>query len=485
MRRAWTPDARARLWLHVRPRLRLRVTPSLLLSLLSASLLLLPLGAAGCARPAPPPPYCGDGVWNPERGEQCDDGNLVMGDGCTATCAFEAEPCGDGFCDTALGENCTTCAADCAATPSCAPPCGDGVCDAALGEDCTTCDADCGATPACSAVCGDGSCDTTVGENCTSCPADCSTKPGCLPPGCGNGICEAAAGEDCTSCPPDCSTMPGCTPPPCGNGALDAGETCDGADLAGETCATRGFTGGGTLGCNAACDGFVTSACVPGGPVCGDGSVAATEACDDGGTSAGDGCSDVCTVESGWVCMGAPSVCTMPTGPITPTAPGDLVITEIMRNPAAVTDALGEWFEVYDPTAFDFELMGLLFQDDGTDSFVITTSLVVPAGGYVVLGPNAMSMTNGGVTVDYEYGTAMALGNSGDELEIFSGPTSLDRVAWVTGAGWPATAGAAMSLGAATTDALANDTATNWCNATTPLASGDLGTPGASNPPCP
>jgi len=175
----------------------------------------------------------------------------------------------------------------------------------------------------------------------------------------------------------------------------------------------------------------------------------------------------------------------MPTGAITPTAPGDLVVTEIMRNPAAVADALGEWFEIYDPTAFDFELMGLLVQDDGTDSFVITSSLIVPAGGYVVLGVNADAMTNGGAAVDYEYGTAMALGNSGDELEIFSGPTSLDRVAWVTGAGWPGATGAAMSLDPATTDAAANDTATNWCNAVTPLTSGDFGTPGAANPPCP
>ncbi len=34
------------------------------------------------------PPVCGNGV--PEAGEQCDDGNMVSGDGCSATCEIEA-----------------------------------------------------------------------------------------------------------------------------------------------------------------------------------------------------------------------------------------------------------------------------------------------------------------------------------------------------------------------------------------------------------
>ncbi|MBO6934736.1 MAG: DUF4215 domain-containing protein [Deltaproteobacteria bacterium] len=43
--------------------------------------------------------------------------------------------------------------------------------------------------------------------------------------------------------------------------------------------------------------------------VCGDGIVEGTESCDDGGTMPGDGCSATCTVETGWDCMGAPSMC--------------------------------------------------------------------------------------------------------------------------------------------------------------------------------
>jgi cysteine-rich repeat protein len=43
---------------------------------------------------------------------------------------------------------------------------------------------------------------------------------------------------------------------------------------------------------------------------CGDGIIDVGQACDDGDTSSGDGCSATCTVEPGYTCTGAPSVCT-------------------------------------------------------------------------------------------------------------------------------------------------------------------------------
>lgn len=47
-----------------------------------------------------------------------------------------------------------------------------------------------------------------------------------------------------------------------------------------------------------------------GAPVtCGDGRRAGREACDDGNAEPGDGCSGLCTVEPGWTCTGAPSLC--------------------------------------------------------------------------------------------------------------------------------------------------------------------------------
>ena len=43
---------------------------------------------------------------------------------------------------------------------------------------------------------------------------------------------------------------------------------------------------------------------------CGDGVVQAGEGCDDGNLAGGDGCSQICAIESGWTCSGAPSTCT-------------------------------------------------------------------------------------------------------------------------------------------------------------------------------
>jgi Metallo-peptidase family M12 len=68
-------------------------------------------------------------------------------------------------------------------------------------------------------------------------------------------------------------------PATCGNGVLDSGEQCDGGDLGGATCASLGYASG-TLACDANCT-FDTSQCVAG--PCGDGIVGHGEACDPGG----------------------------------------------------------------------------------------------------------------------------------------------------------------------------------------------------------
>ena len=53
----------------------------------------------------------------------------------------------------------------------------------------------------------------------------------------------------------------GCTITTCGNNILESGEACEGAELGGQTCVTRGYASG-TLRCNAACSGFDVSECI-------------------------------------------------------------------------------------------------------------------------------------------------------------------------------------------------------------------------------
>lgn len=171
-------------------------------------------------------------------------------------------------------------------------------------------------------------------------------------------------------------------------------------------------------------------------------------------------------------------------------APGDLVITEVMNAPVAVDEAKGEWFEVHNPTAKPIEMQGLAIRHQLNDPNVvqiINASLVVPAGGYVVLGLNADAATNGGVKVDYVYsGIAMT---TKDVLAIqtnTSPPVVIDQTTWDAASGLDPK-GASRSLDPAFASAAQNDDDTHWCAAPAaiPGGAGDKGSPGAKNPPCP
>ncbi|HEX8114780.1 MAG TPA: TonB family protein, partial [Kofleriaceae bacterium] len=76
-----------------------------------------------------PPPVCGNG--KVERDEQCDDGNRIDGDGCSAACILEPAPvCGNGKverdeqCDDGNRVDGDGCSAACMTEPP--PVCGNG-----------------------------------------------------------------------------------------------------------------------------------------------------------------------------------------------------------------------------------------------------------------------------------------------------------------------------------------------------------------------
>jgi hypothetical protein len=104
---------------------------------------------------------------------------------------------------------------------------------------------------------------------------------------------------------------------------VDAGEQCDGADLAGATCVSRGF-GPGTLRCRTDCT-FDTTAC----PNCGNGRIEVGEACD-GSNLNGQSCTSLGlgftggTLACGASCAFDTSRCTRPFNPTGTwlTAPG-------------------------------------------------------------------------------------------------------------------------------------------------------------------
>jgi cysteine-rich repeat protein/predicted outer membrane repeat protein len=90
-------------------------------------------------------------------------------------------------------------------------------------------------------------------------------------------------------------------PPVCGNSAIEYSEACDdGNTVSGDGCSSTC-----TIQPGYSCFG-APSVCLPS---CGDGLIIGGEACDDGNTVSGDGCSSTCTIQPGYSCFGAPSVC--------------------------------------------------------------------------------------------------------------------------------------------------------------------------------
>ena len=159
-----------------------------------------------------------------------------------------------------------------------------------------------------------------------------------------------------------------------------------------------------------------------------------------------------------------------------------IVINEIMQNPNAVTDANGEWLELYNAGGSSVDIGGWTIRDDGSDSHVIAGSVVIPAGGYAVLGRVGDSGTNGGYTPDYVY-SGFTLANADDEVVLADGGGAIvDRVDYTGVSPWPNPTGASMELIAAGLD---NNVGSNWTLATvrggTYTGGGDLGTPGAAN----
>ncbi len=283
--------------------------------------------------------FCGDR--SIEGGEQCDDGNSMSGDGCSATCQIEK------------GWQCPTAGAPCILEVFCGdgivePPeaCDDGnsmpgdgcsgTCQVEPNYTCPTPGQPCQST----IVCGDGvvegneACDDGDTTGAHGCSADCSQVTSgftCPPHG---GACTAVPvpicgdahidpGEQCDDgnmmsgdgCSASCVVEPGYTCPTagvkctliefCGDGVvdLDLGESCDdGNTLAGDGCDSTCHTEP-----NFICP-FPGQACIT-TVVCGDGKVRGSETCDDHNTTNGDGCSSSCQVESGWTCPTAGQKC--------------------------------------------------------------------------------------------------------------------------------------------------------------------------------
>ena len=173
---------------------------------------------------------------------------------------------------------------------------------------------------------------------------------------------------------------------------------------------------------------------------------------------------------------------TFPLDGVTPPAQsGSIVITEIMADPASVSDTAGEWFEIHNRGPAPVDINGWTIRDDDSDSHLIFNGapLLISPGAFFVLGRNGSPTQNGGYTPDYIY-SGINLANNSDEIVLVNAAQQVvNRVSYTTPA-WPHRAGASIQLQNLTQD---NNVSANWALAPTRGGSyntsvGDTGNPG-------
>ena len=162
---------------------------------------------------------------------------------------------------------------------------------------------------------------------------------------------------------------------------------------------------------------------------------------------------------------------------------GSIVITEVMKDPDAVMDSLGEWIEVVNVSGQAIEMSGMLLRDEGTDAHVISpeASFIIEPGAYVVFGVTADLGV--GLSAD-EVVSGFMLDNSADEVILQAGETVLDAL-YYDDVSFVDPVGASMKLhGGEAPNATTNDEPEAWCVSTQSFGLGDRGTPGEANPAC-
>ena len=237
---------------------------------------------------AGPPARCGDGILSGRElcdgerfppGIDCSTFSFLGGElACNDDCTYDTSACYDALCGDGVLTGDEACEAGDTAT--CADlgfaPGGDEgtfACSDTCTYDTSTCQL---------AICGNAVVED--GEDCDGTLEDTCETLGFAPGGEGVAVCDACA-VDTSACEVSI----------CGNGVTEAEfETCDGADVGGETCRSLGFFAGDVV-CNAGCDAIDTAACVPN--VCGSGTIEGDEVCEPGFVTLT--CADLTEAEGG------------------------------------------------------------------------------------------------------------------------------------------------------------------------------------------
>lgn len=170
---------------------------------------------------------------------------------------------------------------------------------------------------------------------------------------------------------------------------------------------------------------------------------------------------------------------------------GDVLITELLANPQAVSDADGEWLELYNNTADAIDIYGWVLSDNDRQH-QINQSLMLAANSYLVLSRSDNNV-NGLAPLhasDYVYDT-LQLTNGGGSASLHNAAGDLiwtlayDQTQVAAGASWSLD-GEILQQRSPAELAQAAKQSTHWCfsNRFITGSSGDKGTPGLVNNDC-
>jgi hypothetical protein len=169
-----------------------------------------------------------------------------------------------------------------------------------------------------------------------------------------------------------------------------------------------------------------------------------------------------------------------------PFSRGDLVISEIMYDPQLLSDAEGEWIEIYNNTTKILDIQNLVIRRNDTESHIIENQTLVSPHGYVVLARNELAFSG----VKYVYGTAISLNNTGAVITLANyGSDGQDGTIVASlnygSSGFVKATGASLCLNPIHLGFPEAEMSQNWCVSQTPFSTGDKGTPGYTNDVCP
>ncbi|MCC6334830.1 MAG: lamin tail domain-containing protein [Myxococcales bacterium] len=168
--------------------------------------------------------------------------------------------------------------------------------------------------------------------------------------------------------------------------------------------------------------------------------------------------------------------------PITAPQPGDLVITEVLANPAAASDTTGEWIELLARAPVDLNDL-TLYTSTGDSKISSGDCLRVNSGEYALLARSADTFVNGDLPTPTALFSTSFADTTNQRIGLARGDAGIDEIAL-----YPSSSGRAWQLDPTKLDPGSNDSPDNFCKAQFRWGSdggGDFGSPKVANPDCP